>query len=736
VSSIVFASNSKELLYTWGGDGKAKGGAMLDIVSGRERVRFAKHDSPVFCGALSPDGTLAATAGGQSHEIYLWKTSDATPVQRLVGKGKPVYSAGWSPDGGTIAWGNTRTGKSPNNKGPLESTFRLSDLERREAPDVGYRRAQETRGSLSLAASGVTAVDVKDGNAVVARLKTGYERDKICCFSLVRGDRAAIGTTLGYFFLFETRSRDLIRVFESHADSVCAVAPSPDGRYLLTASADQTIRIWDPERGQSLLYLFFAGDDWIAWTPEGYYAASPGGERLMGWQVSNGLEQVGTFVPASQFHKSLYRPDVIKLLLSTGSVGRALEVLDERGKAVETVRDVLPPVVVITNPDRSGVRLDMPELEVRAVANAQPGQPVTALRLMINGRPYLGEAGRKPVGKDRASAKEVRESWTMRLEPGKHRLAVIAESAVSNGQSEEREVLYEEQRAERPRLFVLAVGVSEYPGWLRLNYAASDARSLERVLRAKSGPLFERIETRVLTDKDATRPKIIQELKWLRKNMRANDVGIFFFSGHGANRDKTFYMVSADADVEDLDSTALSSGQLKENLPIIGKLVVMLDACHSGAAAVGLRPHSPIRRLGWSQPEIPVWRPGSPGSLLTRFRLLGSQQKEGDLLAKQLRVSIDELARDLSSYAQGVVWMSSSTAREVSVESAALKHGYFTQALTEGLSGKAVSGTDGLVHVLKLQSYLFDRVSELSNGQQHAVNSTPPGFEPLALSKP
>jgi len=116
--------------------------------------------------------------------------------------------------------------------------------------------------------------------------------------------------------------------------------------------------------------------------------------------------------------------------------------------------------------------------------------------------------------------------------------------------------------------------------------------------------------------------------------------------------------------------------------------------------------------------------------------LLGSQQKEGDLLAKQLRVSIDELARDLSSYAQGVVWMSSSTAREVSVESAALKHGYFTQALTEGLSGKAVSGTDGLVHVLKLQSYLFDRVSELSNGQQHAVNSTPPGFEPLALSKP
>ncbi len=94
---------------------------------------------------------------------------------------------------------------------------------------------------------------------------------------------------------------------------VWAVAPSPDGRFLLSASDDQTVRIWVPDRDEPLLSLFFAGDDWIAWTPEGYYAASPGGENLMGWQVSNGPEQVGTFVPASQFRKSLYRPDVIKL---------------------------------------------------------------------------------------------------------------------------------------------------------------------------------------------------------------------------------------------------------------------------------------------------------------------------------------------------------------------------------------------------------------------------------------
>ena len=108
------------------------------------------------------------------------------------------------------------------------------------------------------------------------------------------------------------------------------------------------MRIWAPDRDKPLLSLFVAGDDWIAWTPEGYYAAGPGGENLLGWQVSNGPEKVGTFVRASQCRKSLYRPDVIKLVLKTGSVATALERLKEPAKVV---KEVLPPLVAITSPD-------------------------------------------------------------------------------------------------------------------------------------------------------------------------------------------------------------------------------------------------------------------------------------------------------------------------------------------------------------------------------------------------
>ena len=106
------------------------------------------------------------------------------------------------------------------------------------------------------------------------------------------------------------------------------------------------------------------------------------------------------------------------------------------------------------------------------------GHPVTAFRLLLDGRPYDGDRGRKEVPNDPAASSQKTASWQVRLDPGRHRLAVIAESAVSNGQSDEIEVVYEEKRAERPRLYVVAIGVSEYPGPLRLNYAAADARSL------------------------------------------------------------------------------------------------------------------------------------------------------------------------------------------------------------------------------------------------------------------
>ena len=63
---------------------------------------------------------------------------------------------------------------------------------------------------------------------------------------------------------------------------------SGDGRLVVTAYADGTIRWHRLSDGKELLALFVHAKDkrFVAWTPKGYYAASPGAEDLIGWHVN------------------------------------------------------------------------------------------------------------------------------------------------------------------------------------------------------------------------------------------------------------------------------------------------------------------------------------------------------------------------------------------------------------------------------------------------------------------
>ena len=100
--------------------------------------------------------------------------------------------------------------------------------------------------------------------------------------------------------------------------------------------------------------LYFSDDgEWIAVAGKGYYAASPGGEQLMGWYVHNGLNAMASYYPASQFRKTFYRPDVIKRLLDAGSLDQALAEADAAaGKTTQQtdVAEILPPKIASPSP--------------------------------------------------------------------------------------------------------------------------------------------------------------------------------------------------------------------------------------------------------------------------------------------------------------------------------------------------------------------------------------------------
>src|SRR5262249_26091702 len=146
-----------------------------------------------------------------------------------------------------------------------------------------------------------------------------------------------------------------------------------------------------------------------------------------------------SYYPAVQFRASLYQPDVIRLLLPAGDLPNAIaQASRQRKRPIGAVllTQVLPPTVAVTSPAPAsgGLRVSAATGEVRAPAGSRGNSPVTALRLLLDGRPYEGQKGLRVIDKPRLG--EVTASWTVALPPGRHALAVQAESAVSKGLSD------------------------------------------------------------------------------------------------------------------------------------------------------------------------------------------------------------------------------------------------------------------------------------------------------------
>jgi WD40 repeat protein len=97
-----------------------------------------------------------------------------------------------------------------------------------------------------------------------------------------------------------------------------AVNASADGRIVVSAMADGTLRWWRASDGALLLTLLTQSDGrWVLFTPNGYFDASAGADRIAGWAVPRGAGQPMGFFSLNRFREQYNRPDVIDRILKT-----------------------------------------------------------------------------------------------------------------------------------------------------------------------------------------------------------------------------------------------------------------------------------------------------------------------------------------------------------------------------------------------------------------------------------
>lgn len=235
------------------------GGVKIFDLTGKEEVPRAGPTLAYYPEALGfhPSGRYLAVAVADNYqvEVHELQRRDGR-VSRVVGPGQSLWGVALSKDGNTLVGFRAQRNaepKTPNHLG--RGDWKVFDLRRRTWADSKTSDAFAPNEPIQEKDGWRIVPDNRDASVWYAvsaenkRQKLDLHRsdDKPRCYSFLPGSpvRVAIGHYWGMsvFELGGERPR-LVRKFIGHQGEVTSVAPSADGKLLVSASRDQTVCLW------------------------------------------------------------------------------------------------------------------------------------------------------------------------------------------------------------------------------------------------------------------------------------------------------------------------------------------------------------------------------------------------------------------------------------------------------------------------------------------------------------
>ncbi len=243
--------------------------------------------------------------------------------------------------------------------------------------------------------------------------------------------------------------------------------------------------------------------------------------------------------------------------------------------------------------------------------------------------------------------------------------------------------------------YAVIVGIADYPGTANdLSYSVQDAIAVRQAL-LKDGISWAPERIVLLLDEQATKEAVRGAIQVFAEHMSSNDTLVFYFSGHGALGEGPdgvhgylcTYGLTYEAFIRE-DELADWLGATP-----FGRLVVMLDACYSGAHIRS--PVGRVKTIG-SPSVFPAVDPFVEHLMgLKSLASMALSELERDI------VVLTATAHDLLAWELGPPY----------------SHGLFTFFLLEGMAGGAdVEGNaDAIVSAQECFAYLKPRVCRISD---------------------
>lgn len=709
VVDVAYSPNGK-LLVASGATGLFGGSItyLWDAETGRQIKTISENLSYKLAFSVDNKYLLGSEfKPGGLFDVPTWDTKQFDLASDAVVRSFPGHTVGaMSPDGrGVLLKGDQRKGLALVDLVSGREIWRSGDRrtdavaltpDRRHvlASRSEFHGALGTRATISLA-----LLDATTGNQVrelarydVENTFMGHEKEfsKISVIEVSPdGRRFITGTQRGEYKLWDVASGQMIRSLKRPDEKIILgmspahAAFSPNSKLVAITSA-ASVRIYNVADGEEAAAMIaFDDGEWLVTTPSGYYNSSEKGDQYLSVSVA------GSPFTISQLRESFYRPDLVKVALSGGTLSD-----------YKRIADIKPPpaVAIVDTPAATA----SPKITVSLRVKDQGGG-IGDVRLYRNGAAVVFEKTRNLNVIDTAQESQVLR-YDISLEPGNNTIRAIAFNADNSMQSADTSINVQASIAARqPALHAIVIGIKDFANpRLALKYSVADAELFASTLEARGKGLFSSVNVkRLFKPADTTNTAIVAALKQARQDVGPEDLFVFYVASHGTVDDGQYLLITSNVGsttTARLKQDALTQDSLKEmisNIPASKKLVV-LDTCSAGQLGDAIQ------------------------------------------VAMLTRGMSDDTAMKVLSRAVGSTVLSAATSVQEALEGYK-GHGLFTYVIVEGLNGAADADKDGFVKTLELADYVDNQVPELAekvfkHKQYPIVSPTGQGF-PLVKTR-
>ncbi|MFY0688422.1 MAG: caspase family protein [Cyclobacteriaceae bacterium] len=626
----------------------------LDAVFSRDQTVTASYwmSDDKLAVAMGRDGNLVIIEQGTPSMAF---TGRGQSVQRLYIKGDQL--------------GMSLTGKTPD----FFYDFEEGKIVRDKSKLTGFKGPKLSDGTFEFTRVGRNQLVFGSSFQVNNTTNDG----NVLSYTLLANGNVVVGSdrTLR---VYDPKGL-LLKTLSGHNGQVLSVVSNE--KYFFTLGGDQIIKVWSVDNLELVYNLFLSKEfEWILWGENGKYTASAGGERFLSWQTNKSEDELAELINVSTFSNKFLEPEI--------------------PAETEVIRDQQ----TVQLPDKPEIKWNYPvdfqttteDGRIKISATIASNEPVDKVRILVEGKPLASRRGVSDI--------KVIDEF-IELTSYKTTIQIFAHTANSKILSEKRVIINPSNvmsvasgrtivdAIDKPKLYFVGVGVSEFQNSkFNLTYADDDAESLYSVFGDDLSAVYGGFVGKKILNAEATKSNILNELNELATKVTPKDQIVIFFASHGINEDGLYYVLTHDANENNLKGTCLNWNEIAEVLSKLPcRVVLFLDTCHSGA-------------LGAS------------------------------LMSNANYVKNTEALRKMGSNEVGVVIMSGSTGDESSLESAEWQHGVFTLSLIEGIKNKKADlKQDGVIYLRELDLFVSDNVNELTNGRQNPTTQKPSTISKLII---